>query len=348
MEKVLFANVGPMKFYNGVTAEDPAPTVGGSYNRENVGHEVYNYTRFEGRCYGYFEPPHEGSNLDINRLGARGHDEYIDNVTVVWTAKSLNPMILGRYVVGWFRKARLWRKFQDRPPEGPWDPTILRHGNWYFTETHEKDAWLITDPGARNCRINGKFRNIKYEDLDDNGALPRWMQDCLDWMSTWEAKAAAGSGYPQSTDDEPSSRESQSLADDLIASLFVTPKGQDPWGRVKIRLRQADFRRVVLANFKNRCAVCGINEPCLLQAAHIKPYREFQDSADGRDDVRNGMCLCSLHHLAQEYKLLTFDSEGTIRLDHTVRKSTNHAVRLQLRAYEGKKVFLGKRRVTIA
>jgi putative restriction endonuclease len=43
------------------------------------------------------------------------------------------------------------------------------------------------------------------------------------------------------------------------------------------------------------CALCSITEARLIEAAHIVPK-----SAQGSDDVRNGLPLCLLHHKASE------------------------------------------------
>jgi predicted restriction endonuclease len=69
----------------------------------------------------------------------------------------------------------------------------------------------------------------------------------------------------------------------------------------KIRLGQRYFRRVVLANFDNRCALTGISQSDLLTANHISPWAE---DAPNRVQVANGLCLNKLHDAAFDRKLV--------------------------------------------
>lgn len=61
--------------------------------------------------------------------------------------------------------------------------------------------------------------------------------------------------------------------------------------QVKDRANQQTFRSAVLAKQGRCCAVCGIDFPEVLEAAHLIPKEH-----DGSDDYRNGLPLCALHH----------------------------------------------------
>jgi putative restriction endonuclease len=68
----------------------------------------------------------------------------------------------------------------------------------------------------------------------------------------------------------------------------------------KRRIHQEEFRQRVLHAYDCRCAVCGLPEARLIQAAHIVP-----DSAlAGEPVVPNGLALCSLHHGAFDAHML--------------------------------------------
>src|SRR5712692_5156020 len=54
--RVLFARIGYMKYYAGPQPGDERPKHGGKYNREKIGHEVYNFHRASGWVYGYVQP----------------------------------------------------------------------------------------------------------------------------------------------------------------------------------------------------------------------------------------------------------------------------------------------------
>lgn len=61
--------------------------------------------------------------------------------------------------------------------------------------------------------------------------------------------------------------------------------------QVKDRANQQAFRSAVLAKQGRCCAVCGIDFPEVLEAAHLIPKEH-----NGSDDYRNGLPLCALHH----------------------------------------------------
>ncbi len=57
---------------------------------------------------------------------------------------------------------------------------------------------------------------------------------------------------------------------------------------ISIRSGQSKFRKGVLNNFENRCALTGICESNLLVASHIIPWAHKKES---RGDFRNGICF---------------------------------------------------------
>ncbi len=66
----------------------------------------------------------------------------------------------------------------------------------------------------------------------------------------------------------------------------------------KPAVRDQGFRRVVVAAYDHRCALCGLRiitpeGHTAVDAAHIVPWSKSQN-----DDVRNGMALCKLCHWA--------------------------------------------------
>ncbi|MGH9211503.1 MAG: HNH endonuclease [Acidimicrobiales bacterium] len=65
------------------------------------------------------------------------------------------------------------------------------------------------------------------------------------------------------------------------------------------RLHQPLFRARVLTAYENRCAVCRLRHPELLDAAHIRP-----DIKGGEPVVTNGMSMCKIHHAAYDADIL--------------------------------------------
>jgi len=70
-----------------------------------------------------------------------------------------------------------------------------------------------------------------------------------------------------------------------------------------IRRGQATFRKQVLQNYVEKCAVCEIDRADLLEAAHILPV----GNTDSAGNVKNGVCLCVLHHKMFDRRYICFD-----------------------------------------
>ncbi|MEA3510776.1 MAG: HNH endonuclease [Actinomycetota bacterium] len=68
---------------------------------------------------------------------------------------------------------------------------------------------------------------------------------------------------------------------------------------VKQRAGQAAFRTQVLTAYRERCTVCTLHHPELLDAAHIIP-----DSQGGKPVVPNGLAMCKIHHAAFDHNLM--------------------------------------------
>lgn len=73
---------------------------------------------------------------------------------------------------------------------------------------------------------------------------------------------------------------------------------------VKVRTQQIKFRREVITRYGEQCAVCDIEVPELLNAAHICDKRN-----QGADDARNGLVLCVNHHAAFDALLFGIEPE---------------------------------------
>lgn len=79
------------------------------------------------------------------------------------------------------------------------------------------------------------------------------------------------------------------------------------------RLHQPIFRGMVMRAYTERCAVCSLAHPSLLDAAHIVPDRDERGIAS----VRNGLALCKIHHAAYDDGILGIrpDYRLEVRLD---------------------------------
>ena len=75
---------------------------------------------------------------------------------------------------------------------------------------------------------------------------------------------------------------------------------------VKQRLHQASFREAVIMAYSGRCALSGLPEPLLLDAAHI-----VADTNErfGQPEVPNGLLLSKIHHAAFDAHLIGIDPD---------------------------------------
>lgn len=81
--------------------------------------------------------------------------------------------------------------------------------------------------------------------------------------------------------------------------------------QVKQRLHQASFRDAVINAYGNRCALSGMPEPMLLDAAHI--------ISDGNEElghavVPNGIPLTKIHHAAFDAHLIGIDPDFRVHV----------------------------------
>jgi putative restriction endonuclease len=90
---------------------------------------------------------------------------------------------------------------------------------------------------------------------------------------------------------------------------------------VQQRLDAARFRNRVLESYRG-CAVCGLRERALLDAAPI------------------GIALCALHHRAFNAGILTIDEEGVVSVQ--LDRKGGDAEKSMLLAYDGAKVRMPK------
>ena len=90
-------------------------------------------------------------------------------------------------------------------------------------------------------------------------------------------------------------------AHEAVAKRYLTRQA-------KVRVHQPVFRSTVLTAYENRCAVCNLAHPALLDAAHIVGDADEKGIAS----VVNGLAMCKIHHAA-------FDSYFLgVRPDYTV------------------------------
>lgn len=85
--------------------------------------------------------------------------------------------------------------------------------------------------------------------------------------------------------------------------------------QVRQRLHQASFRQIVISAYGGRCALSGLREPLLLDAAHII---EDGDERLGQPVIQNGIPLAKTHHAAFDAHLIGIDPDFKIHVSKQI------------------------------
>jgi len=108
--------------------------------------------------------------------------------------------------------------------------------------------------------------------------------------------------------------------------------------KVKVRLGQQFFRKVIMTSYSSKCCVCGMPIPELLIASHIIPWR---DDKHLRVNPHNGLCLCTLHDKGFDRGFFTLAEDYKIVIGEVMRQYLpNSAVHNGFKIYEGQMISL--------
>ena len=164
MPLILF-NIGWMKHYRGQPQSDRIFN-GGKYVLENkTGNEIENFKPLAGRCYAYVSA--RANKINLCRVGAKGDADYMDGVTVVFTATRPTG---GTVVVGWYRNARVWCKGRSY------------RGRIYYAEADSGDCTLLAcdnrvfpvpRAGTSGVAFGIGQNNVRYLDKPNAQAFSR-------------------------------------------------------------------------------------------------------------------------------------------------------------------------------
>lgn len=102
--------------------------------------------------------------------------------------------------------------------------------------------------------------------------------------------------------------------------------------QVKQRLHQSTFRQMVIDAYDGRCALTGLPEPLLLDAAHI-----IKDSHEelGQPVVQNGIPLSKIHHVAFDSNLIGIDPDFRVHISDRLLSRKDGPLLESLKALNG-------------
>ena len=127
----------------------------------------------------------------------------------------------------------------------------------------------------------------------------------------------------------------------LWRAVDVTPiHAPTPLRVVKQRLHQASFREAVIMAYNGRCALSGLPEPLLLDAAHI-----VTDANDrlGQPVVPNGLPLSKIHHAAFDAHLIGIDPDYRLHVSERLLGQHDRPMLKALTRLDGGTIHLPSR-----
>jgi putative restriction endonuclease len=235
-------------------------------------------------------------------------------------------------VLAAFARLRVWERKDQRAPHKPL-LVLLALSRWVQgergplryadIEPQLRDLLVEFGPPRRSYHPEFPFWYLRNDGVwavtPDHGYPPRKGHTSPSPTQLWDA-GAAGEFTPtvrMGLDRNPAlvTAIAQTLLDahfppsvhnDVLAAVGLDVSTPSP-ARVA---RDRAFREAVLVAYGYSCAVCRVgvrlgHSPIGVEAAHIRWY-----ASGGPDDVRNGLCLCSLHHKLFDRGAVTLSSDG--------------------------------------
>lgn len=111
---------------------------------------------------------------------------------------------------------------------------------------------------------------------------------------------------------------------------------------VQQRLHQASFRQAVISAYNGRCALSGLPEPLLLDAAHIVSDK---DEKLGHPVVPNGLPLSKIHHAAFDAHLIGIDPDYRLHVSDRLMSQRDGPMLEALKALHLRPIHLPTREV---
>ena len=114
--------------------------------------------------------------------------------------------------------------------------------------------------------------------------------------------------------------------------------GKEKLAAVKVRVNQSVFRKIVLANFCDKCCVTGLDIREVLQASHISSWEK---DAANRLNPENGLCLSATYHEAFDAHLISFDEKYRLVVSKPIKDHyTSAAAKSYFIDREGQKIIM--------
>ncbi len=124
---------------------------------------------------------------------------------------------------------------------------------------------------------------------------------------------------------------------DTLAPPESAPERRYALHAVKQRLHQSSFREAVITAYNGRCALSGLPEPLLLDAAHIVAHA---DEKFGQPVVPNGIPLSKIYHAAFDAHLIGIDPNYRLHVSERLLGQRDGAMLEALKELNGRIIHL--------
>src|SRR6267378_1002016 len=239
------------------------------------------------------------------------------------------------------------------PQRGIFKPKQMRHLLSIKTVFPKPGAKVWYDDQRRVHRqIYEGDETVDYAFMGDNpeSADNRWLREAMDnrvpviyflgvspgrykaivpvFIVEWNAKALSARVVFGQTED----------------ALYAIPKNaaarRYALREVKQRLHQASFREAVIGAYNGRCALSGLPESLLLDAAHIV---SDSDEKFGQPVIPNGIPLSKIHHAAFDAHLIGIDPDYRLHVSERLLIQKDGPMLESLKRLDGGTIHLPNR-----
>lgn len=206
------------------------------------------------------------------------------------------------------------------------------HQALYHSEEYVEYAFMGDDPDAADNRWLREACEGQIPIVYFIGVAPgRFFPACPSYIANWDKlRLIAKIGF-----GEPSEYLMPKFSDNAPARKYALRV-------VKQRMHQATFREAVISAYGTRCAISGLSEARLLDAAHI-----IEDGHEtlGLPIVQNGLPLSKIHHAAFDAHLIGIDPDYRIHVSSRLLEQKDGPMLEAIKAVDGQVIRLPTRQM---
>jgi uncharacterized protein DUF3883 len=321
---MIFFRIGWMSSNRGQTENDKVRGGGAFVAAHGYGHEMFNFLPFQGRCYGYVKPSSgpktkesivDAGGIDLERLDptASGAEE-LDGALIVWVA---SPKQGGTYIVGWYRNATVYRRYQPAPPTsnrnykgeafGYYASALVENATLlepvkriFKIPSHKKggfgqsNVWYADDPDQHRKFRQNVERYIYHRELPpptDQIESPRRQADPLLRAEIEKKAVKVTSNYFAKLGYSVNSLERDNVGWDLTAIcgtrlLRLEVKGLSG-SQALIELTPNEYKK--MQQFRDSYCICIVTNT--LSSPHLQVFSFAPESSDWRDEKKSVLSI---------------------------------------------------------